>query len=583
MKPIVRRISIAAVLFLSGTLLFRCGKTSLPPGDPGNGGLALPDQFEALVVVDSTGKGRHLAVTDEGNIYMKFRNSSDKGMVAIAVDPATGKATKVERFGGYPDEGNNGTGSRIFNGYLYFSTDGMIFRTKLQQGKLVPEGKIDTVLIDDYRHDVHGYEHTAKPIAFDEDGNMFIAYGAPGDVCQLQNRIPGAPGQDPCPQLEDHAGIWKFDPNKLHQTQKDGEKYATGIRSIVALSWNKEDHTLYAVVHGRDDLNSRNAALFSRWQSAIYPSEEFIRVKKGNNFGWPYYYYDQVKGKRVLNPEYGGDGINQAKGEQFDQPIMGFPGHWAPNDLLFYTGDQFPERYRHGAFIAFHGSTNRAPYPQAGYFVAFIPFENGKPNGSWEVFADGFIGVDPVVNTSDAKARPMGLAMGPDGSLYISDSVNGKIWRVMFKGNKDQFGSAQLAKMEEHKKNSNIRTPDEVSDNLDKGTVAGGQRIYRLYCGPCHQRNGQGAEGRFPSLAKSPWVTGDKTRLIKVILDGLEGSIEVNGQKFNNVMPKHNFLKDEEAANVITFIRQNFGNNAGEIKPAEVAKVRASLQKKAKS
>jgi glucose/arabinose dehydrogenase len=126
-------------------------------------------------------------------------------------------------------------------------------------------------------------------------------------------------------------------------------------------------------------------------------------------------------------------------------PIIGFPGHFAPNDLLFYKGDQFPARYKNGAFIAFHGSTIRAPYPQAGYFVAFVPFSDGKPSGPWEVFADGFAQLDTIVNTSDAKARPMGLSMGPDGSLYITESVRGKIWRVMYKGNKTEFGEKQLA------------------------------------------------------------------------------------------------------------------------------------------
>ena len=141
----------------------------------------------------------------------------------------------------------------------------------------------------------------------------------------------------------------------------------------------------------------------------------------------------------------------KGKGAEYTQPIIGFPGHFAPNDLLFYTGNQFPEHYKNGAFIAFHGSTSSAPYPQSGYFIGFVPFKNGKPSGPWEVFADGFAGVDTVVNTSDAKYRPMGLSMGPDGSLYISDSEKGKIWRVIYKGDKAKFGEAQLAEMGKEK------------------------------------------------------------------------------------------------------------------------------------
>ena len=118
-----------------------------------------------------------------------------------------------------------------------------------------------------------------------------------------------------------------------------------------------------------------------------------------------------------------------------------------PNDLLFYDGSQFPERYRHGAFIAFHGSTIRMPYSQAGYIVAFVPMKDGKPSGDWEVFADGFAGIDPIPNTGDAAARPMGLAEGPDGSLYVSDSVKGKIWKVTYAGERDAFGPTQLSAM----------------------------------------------------------------------------------------------------------------------------------------
>ena len=118
-------------------------------------------------------------------------------------------------------------------------------------------------------------------------------------------------------------------------------------------------------------------------------------IHQGDNAGWPYIYYDQIQKKQILMPEYGGDGKKTADKKYLD-PVMAFPGHMAPNDLLFYTGNQFPEKYKNGAFIAFHGSWNRSPEPQAGYFVVFVPFENGKPTGNWEVFADGFAGAKDI-------------------------------------------------------------------------------------------------------------------------------------------------------------------------------------------
>jgi len=313
-------------------------------------------------------------------------------------------------------------------------------------------------------------------------------------------------------------------------------------------------------------------------QSAVYPAEEFLRIKEGANGGWPYYYYDQDKGKRVMNPEYLTVGIKETNGDEFLQPLMAFPAHWAPNDLFFYTGDQFPERYKHGAFIAFHGSTNRAPYPQAGYFVAFIPFKDGEPTGKWEVFADGFIGEDPLANVSDAPYRPMAIAMGPDGSLYLSETVKGKIWRVMFKGNKRSFGYASLIKMENRKTLPHIKTPDEFNDNLQKDMAVGGQKVYETYCAPCHQRNGKGAEGRFPPLVDASWVKGDKAKLIDVVLNGLEGNIEVNGVGYNGVMPKHAFLTNEEIAVMLTYVRQNFGKKEDEVTEEEVARLRKAEQ-----
>lgn len=135
----------------------------------------------------------------------------------------------------------------------------------------------------------------------------------------------------------------------------------------------------------------------------------------------------------MLAPEYGGDGKKEARSKDFEDPILAFPGHFAPNDLLFYNGNQFPDKYRNGAFIAFHGSWNRAPLEQKGYQVAFVPFEGKEPSGDWEVFANGFKGADSIISSGQAKYRPCGLALGNDGSIYISDSVMGKLWRVFYK------------------------------------------------------------------------------------------------------------------------------------------------------
>ena len=197
------------------------------------------------------------------------------------------------------------------------------------------------------------------------------------------------------------------------------------------------------------------------------------------------------------------------------------------------------------------------------------------------MFADGFTGVDTVVNTSDAVYRPMGLSTGPDGSLYISESNKGKIWRIMYKGDREKFGKAQLATMETRKSRSYIKEPDVIKDKLPSGDKLAGSILYNTYCASCHQKDGKGDNNRFPPLAGSDWVTGDKTRLLGTILNGLQGEIKVNGQKWDGLMPAHaGFLDDHAIASIATYIRDHFGNKASVVTSSEVAMVRSTTGKK---
>lgn len=527
------------------------------------------------MVVDSIGPARHLSVRDNGDIYATLRRRYEDGsIVALRDTTDDGKADVIKRFGVFSEEESGfNTGSNIHNGYLYVSTDLNVYRYKLRPGKLLPEKKPDTLMI--VKHGSH--EHIAKPISFDGRGNMYIPFGAPNNACQKPKRTPGVPGQDPCPDLENHGGIWRFDADESNQTQEDGYKFSTGLRSVVAMDWNPVDQHLYAVQHGRDNLHRLWPNKFSRWDNAVLPAEEFVRVTDGSHFGWPYCYYDQLKEKKVLAPEYGGNGDVVGRCDQYDDPLIGFPGHFAPNDLLFYHGGQFPDHYENGAFIAFHGSTIRNPYPQAGYFVGFVPFQDGEPSGEWEVFANGFAGVDPIVNTKDAEHRPGGLAVGPDGSLYVTEDNDGKIWRIIYTGDSEEFGPSHLARMEKEKRTaSNVRTPDEEDDTLQQEALSAGGELYNTYCASCHQGDGKGAPPRYPPLAGAEWVTGDEQRLISIILNGLEGPIEVKGESYNNAMPQHSFLSNEEVAKVATYIRQHFGNNASAVRAEDVGAVRDS-------
>lgn len=561
------------------------GASPLPKADPDNGGLILPGGFESLVVADSTGRARHLVVNENGDIYVKltFNDAMDGGggTVGLRDLDADGKADSIVYFGDYKDEGGSAVGVTIHDGYLYTSTVRHVLRTKLD-GNLVPAANSEIVFTDD--SDVVNNWHTTKPLAFDDKGSLYIPFGGPSDAGQDIKKygpvgIPGGKGLDPSPELEWHGGVWKFDANKINLTKKDGEKFATGIRSVVGMTWNPVDKNVYAVVNGMDNFHTLYPDIYSSWQGAVLPAETLIKVTKGADFGWPYAYYDQLQNKNVLQPAYGGDGKKQERAASYTDPVVGFPGHWAPMDLLFYRGNQFPERYKHGAFVAFHGSTDRSPYPQAGYIVAFVPMKEGKATGPWEVFADGFAQVDTVINTSDAVYRPMGLAEGPDGSLYISDSNKGKIWRVMYKGDKTKFGEEHLKKMADIASTKTyIKQPDEKKDLLTTGSQEG-WKLYSIYCTSCHQGNGKGDNNRYPPLSGSEYVLGDKTRLINILLNGLQGEITVNGKKYNGLMPQFGHLDDHAIASILTHIRTRFKNNAPPVSSVEVMKVRTQNRK----
>ncbi|MFW5726820.1 MAG: PQQ-dependent sugar dehydrogenase, partial [bacterium] len=348
------------------------------------------------------------------------------GLLALRDTTGDGRADIKSYFG--PEVG--GTGIAIYNDYLYFSSDTIVYRVPFAENELVPTAEPEVI--------VSGFlpqgQHATKSFTISEQGELFVNVGAPSNACQEQMRTPGSPGQDPCPQLDRQAGIWKFDADTPGQTQEaDGERYATGIRNAVAVEYNEQVNTLYAMQHGRDQLNTLWPEYYNDEESAELPAEEFIRIEQGDDFGWPYCYYDPAKDQKVLAPEYGGNGQEVGRCADAKDPIMDFPAHWAPNDLVFYNGDMYPEKYRNGAFIAFHGSWNRAPLPQKGYLIAFVPMENGMPSGDYERFADEFAGEGGEIESpSDAEFRPTGLAVGPDGSLYISDDVSGRIWCVFY-------------------------------------------------------------------------------------------------------------------------------------------------------
>ncbi len=394
-----------------------------------NAGLTLPTSFSARIVADKLGSGRHIVVKSNGDVYLALHNlHNGKGIVALHDNDGDGKADIIKYFANTLT-----TGIDISEGFLYYSNFNEVIRVPLPENELVPAGEPVVIATGFEKQN----QHQDKTFALDGSGNLYVNVGAPSNACQVVDRTPGSPGIDPCPQLERHAGIWKFKADQPGQQQvTDGHRYASGIRNSVAIAWNNTNNKLYVVQHGRDQLAQFYPDLYNDQQGAELPAEEFFMVEDGDFFGWPYCYYDQFKKQKILAPEYGGDAKATGRCDKAKSPIMAFPGHLAPNDLLFYQGKMFPERYKNGAFIAFHGSWNRSPLEQKGYFVAFVPFKNGMPSGEMETFADGFAGTKTVKSPNDATYRPMGLAEGPDGSIYVSDSEEGRVWKITYTAKK---------------------------------------------------------------------------------------------------------------------------------------------------
>jgi glucose/arabinose dehydrogenase/mono/diheme cytochrome c family protein len=540
-----------------------------------SGGIVLSHGFCATVFADKIGHARHLVVAPNGVVYVNtwsgryYKNDSPPAggfLVALQDTKGAGKADVIERFGDSAARGSaGGTGIQLYNGAVYAEVNDRIVKYALGANGIAPKGKPEVI--------VSGMpltgDHPMHPFIIDAKGNLFVDMGSATNACEVQNRMPLSPGNNPCTEKDTRGGTWRYDANKTGQQFSPKERYATGIRNGEGYAIDA-DGRLFVTQHGRDQLSENWNKLYEPKDGPELPAEEVVELKSGADYGWPECYFDGAQKKLVLAPEYGGDGGKKAGVcEQRSAPAAFFPAHWAPNDLLIVSNSKFPAAYRKGAFIAFHGSWNRAPAPQGGYNVVFQPMADGKASGDYVVFADGFAGA--VKEPGRADARPTGLAVGPDGSLYISDDIHGRIWRVTYRGVADaaKVTAAPAPKVASAGSSSEL-PPEGVHPDAGRRTaslapppgatkdqVALGDRIFHGEvangtCGGCHGSDGRGSPVG-ADLVEGAWLWSDGS------LDGISKTITTGVAKPKTVggaMPPYGgtMLKPDELKAVAAYI-----------------------------
>jgi glucose/arabinose dehydrogenase/mono/diheme cytochrome c family protein len=554
--PVIASLSGLAIFAGAGGMVSAAPAAGRPAvgsactGD--NGGIVLSPGFCATVFADNIGHARHLVVAPNGVVYVNtwsgvyYKNDTPPAggfLVALQDTHGTGKADVIKRFGdGVPEGSAGGTGIALYKGALYAEVNDRIVRYALGANAMVPSDKPDVI--------VSGMpltgDHPMHPFIIDAEGNLFVDMGSATNACEVQNRMPKSPGSQPCAEKETRGGTWRYDANKTGQQFSPKERYASGIRNGEGFAIDAAGR-LFVTQHGRDQLSEDWPDVYKPKDGPGLPAEEIVQLKSGKDYGWPECYFDGFQKKLVLAPEYGGDG-GKTVGlcARRTAPVAFLPAHWAPNDLLIVTGNKFPAAYRHGAFIAFHGSWNRAPAPQGGYNVVFQPLAHGKASGDYVVFADGFAGA--VKEPGRAAFRPSGLAAGPDGALYISDDSHGRIWRVAYHGGADaKVAAAPAPKVAETSSTAQVPPEGMHADagrrtasltpppGATKEQVALGDRIFHGEaangtCGGCHGSDGSGSPvGADLTGGAWLWSDGSLAGITKTITQGVAAPKQAGG------------------------------------------------------
>lgn len=338
-----------------------------------------PPGFETNIFADGLNGPRFIHFGPDGVLYV-----ADRGNGRIVTLPDANGDGMADEIGVFADNLDNPHSLVYYDDAWYVGVPSGVIRLVDRDEDGVADER--TPLIDDYP--TTG-THSTRTVAFLPDGRMVVAIGSSCNVCQEEDQR--------------RAAIVVYD-----GPDATGERiFAHGLRNAVGLTVHPETGALWATNNGRDLLGDD------------LPPETIYQVEEGANYGWPICINGYLE-----DPDEGFAGSCDGIG----RPVVEMQAHSAPLGLVFYTGTAFPAAYQDDLFIAFHGSWNRSAL--TGYKVVRLPFENGQPAAAVEDFATGWLNAAG----SEVSGRPVGLAVGPDGALYISDDKSGYIYRISYRG-----------------------------------------------------------------------------------------------------------------------------------------------------